>query len=48
MNNSRSLKALDAMNTLGVWMKGTTLCSELKAQDGMNHSGLWIIFMKMQ
>ena len=38
----RELKALDFMNSLGFWMKQTTLGNELRARGGMNSSELWI------
>ena len=34
------LKALDAMNSSGLWMTQTTLNHELRVVDDMNDSGL--------
>ena len=42
MNLNRELKALDAMNSSGLYMTLKTLGHELKALDAMNSSGLWI------
>ena len=37
---SHELRDLNAMNNLGVLLKGMILGRELKALDGMNNSGL--------
>ena len=36
------IKALDAMNNLGLLMTWTTLGCNLRALDAMNGSGLWV------
>ena len=40
--SSCELKALNAMNNLGLWMIWTILGHELKAIDVVYNSGLWI------
>ena len=44
MNDSRGLelRALDAMNNLELWLRGTNLGHELRALDAMNSSRLWM------
>ena len=41
------LKALDAMNNLGLWMKWRTWGRVLKALDVMNNSWLWMTWMTL-
>ena len=36
------LRALDAMNNLGLWLAKTTLGRELNALNAMNSSRLWM------
>ena len=40
MTMVHDLRDLDAMNNLGVWLKGTILGYELRALDSMNNSRL--------
>ena len=40
---SHDLRALDAMDSLGLWMTRITPGCELKALNAMNKSGLWMI-----
>ena len=37
------LRALDAMNNLGLWMTRMTSGCELKALDATNSLGLWMM-----
>ena len=37
------LRALNAINSLGLWITLATLGCELWALDAMNSSGLWLI-----
>ena len=39
------LRALDAMDNLGLWMTPYNLGHKLKALDATNNLGLWIIWM---
>ena len=46
MNESAcELRALDSMNSLGMWMTWTTPGHEPKALDAMNNTVLWMIWM---
>ena len=36
------LRALDVMNNLELWLRGTTMGDELRALDAMKRSGLWM------
>ena len=43
MTLDRKLRALDAMNSSGLWMIRATPSGELKALDAINNSELWMI-----
>ena len=43
MNPRHGLRALDAMNSLELWMTLVTLSYELRALNAMNNSVLWMI-----
>ena len=42
MTLGNGLKALDAMNSLGLCITWATLSCELMALDAMNNVGLWL------
>ena len=41
-DSSHELRALDAMNNLGLWMKRATMGHELRALNVMSSSRLWM------
>ena len=47
MTDSKSLKALDVINSSGFWMTWGTLGCELKGLNAMNNFGLQLIRMTL-
>ena len=42
MNLGHELKALDAINNVGLWFTLTTSCDQLKPLNVVNKLGLWM------